>query len=166
MGERGPQPIPTAIKKLRGTAPASSREPQPERIEAPRVPYGILGKDGRRLWRELAPKLSQNGLLTELDLPSLLMACAHYDTAVQAARTIRDQGILTIDERGLPRKHPALQVLRDNSTAFRSYADRFGLSPSSRTRLIITAIEDEPSLAEILRGEFGVVKGRGEMAKK
>jgi len=55
-----------------------------------------------------------------------------------------------VDERGLPRKHPLLQVLRDNSTAFRMYAAEFGLTPSSRSRLQIRPVAEQPSLAEQL----------------
>lgn len=161
MAIRGPQPTPTAVKVLRGTAKASSKgEPAPARIEAPRVPYGVLGKDGQRLWNEIAPRLSRNGLLTELDLPALAMMCAHYDAAMQAAREIRTNGVLSVDERGLLRKSPAVQILRDASAAFRAYADRFGMSPSARTRIAVDAARDEPSLAEILRGELKAVGGR------
>ncbi len=43
--------------------------------------------------------------------------------------------MLVVDERGLSRKHPLLQVWRENSNAFRMYAEQFGLTPSARGRI-------------------------------
>jgi P27 family predicted phage terminase small subunit len=57
---------------------------------------------------------------------------------------------MTKDEHGLDRKHPALQVLRDNSGAFRAYAAEFGMTPSSRSRVRADAPEEQMSLADAL----------------
>ena len=91
----------------------------------------------RRFWHDHAPKLERLGILTEVDGPAFAMMATHWAIAFDAARLIRDEGIVAVDENGAPRKHPMLQVLRDNSTAFRQYAAEFGLTPSARTRLDI-----------------------------
>ncbi len=67
----------------------------------------------------------------------------HYVTAQEVAEVIRKDGTMTTDERGLPRKHPLLQVLRENSQSFKAYAAEFGLTPSARARLNLQGGKDD-----------------------
>lgn len=152
MTNRGRKPKPTAIKQLAGNPggrPLNDAEPQPQPADPGRIPYRLLPK-ARRFWLENAGRMSDLGLLTEIDLPAFQMMATHYAVAVQAAETIRAEGIMATDEHGLDRKHPALQVLRDNSGAFRAYAAEFGMTPSSRSRVRSNVPEEQMSLAEAL----------------
>lgn len=83
-------------------------------------------------------------MLTIIDGSALTLLCFHYGLAVDAAKTLKEEGTTTVDERGLTRKHPACQILRDNSQAFKQYMQEFGLSPSSRARLDVKE-KKEPS---------------------
>jgi len=96
--------------------------------------------------------------LTAVDGPAFAMTLLHYALAVEAAKRIDKEGITTVDERGLPRKHPLHQVLRDHSTSFRAYLAEFGLSPSSRVRLALPGQEDEGDEYEEFRRR-GQAKG-------
>lgn len=143
MGIPGPKPKPTELKLLEGNPgkrPLNTQEPKPRPIP-PKMPRGVLPKEGRRLWRELVPKLEKLGVVTEVDGPALVMLCLHYAFAVQAGRQLRQEGI-TIQDRDVRRKHPALQILRDHSAAWRQYAEQFGLTPSARSRLSIPEPEE------------------------
>jgi len=115
-----------------------------------RIPRGqMLHAEAKRFWRELAPEMIRVGLLTEIDVPAFLLLCEHYAVAIQAARTIAKDGLTRNDENGVARKHPLLQVLRDNSRAFRMYATEFGLVPSSRQRLKFEEPEPDDELTRL-----------------
>lgn len=138
MARPGPAPKPVELKVLEGNPgkralPASSPKPQPV---APVCPRGLPSR-ARRFWKEHAPKLEWLGILTEVDGAAFAMLATHWAIAFEAARAIREEGLTAADENGATRKHPLLQVLRDNSAAFRMYAAEFGLTPSARGRLDI-----------------------------
>ena len=147
----GRKPKPTAIKKLAGNPgkrPLNHNEPRPGPVDH-KIPRGRLPKEGQRLWKELAPKLTELGVLTEVDLPAFEMLCLHYALARQALDEIDETG-LTIFEEGKTKKNPAMQAFRENSQAYKSLLVEFGLTPSSRSRIVTDVLEDEPSLAELL----------------
>lgn len=138
MAKPGPAPKPVELKILEGNPgkrPLPNSHPKPQPV-APRIPYGIYPR-ARKFWKEHGPKLERLGILTEVDGPAFTMLAIHWALAFEAARVIRDDGLSTVDENGSVRKHPLLQVLRDNSTAFRLYAAEFGLTPSARGNLDI-----------------------------
>lgn len=113
--------------------PGPKPRPAPTiRAEMPKLPRGVLGEDARRIWNELGPQLVELGWMTALDGPAFMMLCVHASIALEAARELRGNGVIAEDERGLARKHPASQILRDHSAAFRQFAAEFGLTPSSR----------------------------------
>jgi len=134
----GPAPKPTALKLLAGNPgkrTLNQNEPQPERI-IPAMPRG-MPKPAQRFWKTYADRLDRLGLLTEVDDPAFTLMAIHYGVAWEAARILRDEGLATVDENALTRKHPMLQVLRDSTRTFLQLADRFGLTPSARARLSI-----------------------------
>lgn len=152
MSRAGRKPKPTMAKILAGNPggrPLNAGEPQPEPTNGARPPYRLPTR-ARRFWLENAPRLEALGLLTEIDLPAFQMMATHFGVAVAAAEVIRAEGIMTQDEHGLERKHPALQVLRDNSGAFRAYAAEFGMTPSSRSRVQGAEPQEQMSLADAL----------------
>ena len=149
---RGRTPKPTELKRRAGnpgkrTLPEEPRGPQLAAM--PRAPRG-MGKEAQWLWRTLGPVLVEMGVLTRADLPAFRMLCLHWGLALQAWAKLQSEGTTTEDERGLPRKHPLLQVWRDNSRAWREYAAHFGLTPAARARLGLAWTEKEKSLAELL----------------
>lgn len=153
MTKAGRKPKPTALKELAGNPggrPLNDAEPKPAPADPQQAPpYRLLPK-ARRFWLENAPRLTALGLLSEIDLPAFQMMATHFAVAVQAAEIIRSEGLMTKDEHELDRKHPALQVLRDNSTAFRTYAAEFGMTPSARSRVKADVPEEQMSLADML----------------
>ncbi len=76
MGARGPTPTPSIIKERRGTYRpdrAADREATPnlatgEQLKAPKW----LSEGAREKWNELALRLHNQGLLTELDLERIV----------------------------------------------------------------------------------------------
>ncbi|MBO8169974.1 MAG: phage terminase small subunit P27 family [Thermoanaerobacteraceae bacterium] len=168
MGRPGKKPEPTKLKLIKGTEKRyiNENEPRPQPI-APDPP-SWLPTEAKKAWKELAPELERLGLLTAIDGPAFTMLVLHWALAVQSYRQMKTDknrarkeglpvdkyGLTTIDERKLPRKHPLLQVLRDNSAAFRQYMAEFGLSPSSRSRISLPDPNDEDAFEEFLnRGQ-------------
>lgn len=152
MAIKGRKPKPTAQKELNGNPgkrALNKREPQPGKRRVNRMPAGMT--DGaRRLWRQLSGDMVELGLLTDADLPAFVLMAEHYGIARQALTEIAEEGLTAQDEHGLLRKHPLLQVFRDNSTAFRSYAGEFGMTPSSRSRVQLPDGGQQLSLGEEL----------------
>lgn len=114
------------------------------------MPRG-LSDEAKRLWRMVAGPLAELGILTEIDVPAAMMMAEHYSIAKRAADRVAVDGLTADDENGAERKHPLLQVMRDNSAAFRQYAAEFGMTPSSRTRLH-TEQPEQLTLLDVLFG--------------
>jgi P27 family predicted phage terminase small subunit len=114
-----------------------------------------MSTEALRLWRRIAPAVIELGILSELDVPAFVLMAEHYSVAMQAAQAISEDGLTAVDENGAERKHPLLQVLRDNSTAYRMYAAEFGLTPGSRGRLHVAPDAEQLSLADEL---FGMIE--------
>lgn len=144
MAAPGRKPKPTGMKVLAGN-PGKRKLPKSEPKPKPVAPGppAWLDKEAKELWKEFAPELERLGLLTLVDAPSFAMMLTHYIMAVKASRLIKRDGIMTKDENGLARKHPAHQIMRDHATAFRGFAAEFGLTPSARARLSIAEPEND-----------------------
>ncbi len=147
----GPAPKPSALKKLAGNPgkrKLNNNEPQPERV-APAIPRGLMAL-ARKYWKAHGPKLEDLGLLTEVDGAAFTMLTMHYAIAWEAGQILKDKGLSAVDENGAERKHPLLQVFRENSSMFLRYAKEFGLTPSARVKLAMPSPEEEEDLRDIL----------------
>ena len=148
------------LKKLAGNPgkrPLNEKEPQP-RVASARLPRGLTA-GAQKYWRGMARDLIELGMLTAADVPAFILMAEHYAVARQAAHDLVKGGELeltVVDVNGNLRKHPLLQVLRDNAAAYRMFAVEFGLTPSSRTRLKVAPEEKEKSLAELLFESVGL----------
>lgn len=138
MGRPGPIPTPTELKKLRGNPGKRPlpTEVEPPAVRAPSMPKG-LPPEAQMFWKRYAPDLAKLGLLTRVDTATLQMAATHWWVCQRAMEELTSGGgqLMREDEDGVLRKHPLLQVLRDNSGAFLRYVAQFGMSPSARVGL-------------------------------
>lgn len=154
MAKPGRKPKPTELKRLQGNPgkrPLNEAEPQPEGVA--KMPHGLKTHYPQlaKRWEELAAVLEPLGLLTEADGLAFRLLLQHYQFALEAAVELREAGSLTrMDENGVERKHPLLQIFRDNSNMYRMWAAEFGLTPSSRARLKVDGGEGAKSLADEL----------------
>lgn len=154
MGIPGTKPEPNALKLIKGNLGKRSIKPEPKPTPIAPDPPAWLPTEAKKRWKEIGPELERLGLLTCIDGPVFAMMFLHYAIAVETAKEIKkrkrdlkkfsiNRSPLITDEKGLPRKHPLHQILRDHSLAFKSYMSEFGLSPSSRTRLSIPGPEGD-----------------------
>ena len=122
-----------------------------ERRQAPRW----LPKYGKQFWRIYSPLLKSYGLLTELDSVAFEMLCVNYAVFRETAEIFQKEGLLTIDERKLTRKHPAITIYLNFSKLFLNLLRDFGMTPSSRNGLDITSLEDENDpMDDLLNNSF------------
>ena len=145
---------PTQVKRLQGNPgkrPLVDDEPKPE-IVAPTMPYGFVGKnpDAAKFWRKHMEALEGLGVVSAADFGAWYLMCLHYQIALDAYELVRRDGLTRRDENNVERKHPALQIFRDNSKLVLQYANQFGLTPSGRASLSVTPGENKKSLIEVL----------------
>lgn len=145
MGKRGPQPLPTAIKRLHGETRSSrlnDREPRP-RPNRPRMP-ATMGDTAKMVWRRVMRDFGDTGVITALDGDALRVYCEAAARYVYAAEMLEKAGPLIRGARqGELVKNPLNQVVRDNADLMRAYARELGLTPGSRAGLTGKSPGDE-----------------------
>jgi len=131
VGERGPAPTPTALKKLRGNPgrrPLPKNEPQPA-MSAGAAPNWLAGGAAALLWKRVAPELVTLGLLSVLDVAALAMYCechARERTLVKAAARLKIAD---------PQRLGLLRAARDERQQMLSIGAKFGFTPADRSRV-------------------------------
>ena len=133
---RGRKPKPTHLKMLEGSRKdrINRSEPKPRPIR-PTCPKW-LSPAARKHWLRLAPELELAGLLTVVDGPALAGLCSALALAQQAETK--------------PAIGPWHTVRFKSWQQIRQFAIEFGLTPSSRSRLSLTAPIDEEDLERMI----------------
>lgn len=133
MGARGPLKIAKHLKAVpaatEGTVAAEVAPLAPEKPEDVECDPALS-----RNWDLIVPGLDRAGLLTEADLPSLVLALMHYVTATQAFRQIGGDVTVADHHNGDVKKNPAEAVMRAESEMFLKYAQQLGMTFVSRAR--------------------------------
>lgn len=136
MTPRGRKPLPTSLKKLRGTyRPDRAKGIEPSVESGVPEPPEWLAGDALAEWKRIVPQLVAAGLLTRLDRAALASYCSAWGDLCEANRTLQQFGSTYITERGVIVLHPMLKVVERSRQALRAFASEFGLTPSARTRV-------------------------------
>ena len=145
---KGRKPTPTVIKLREGNPgkrAINHNEPQPP----PGVPEcpEFLTAEAKTEWERMTALLEQMGLLSHADRAALAAYCQCYGRWVHAEQQVAKYGtIVKSPDKGFPMKSPYLTVADQAMEAMRKFLVEFGLTPSSRSRIRITATsaaEDE-----------------------
>lgn len=155
----GPPPQPTKIRILHGDPGKrgiNRGEPKPD--AASTTPPGWLDRAAREVWNELAPELHRLGLLTKLDRQALASACRWWALYRKADATLRRGGAgggLTMKTPSNGRQAaPEVQIaLKSHDAAMRVF-ERFGVTPSERTKLVAPGTHGEGDDDEHLLGKL------------
>jgi P27 family predicted phage terminase small subunit len=123
-------------------------------VELPPFPAWAQ-KSAARYWKEIAPWLLENGLLTRLDQTALALLCealAEYCECrgiVEAAAEKEGSGTKYIcrTDKGNIIQHPAVGVMNKAWGKVVKLLTQFGMTPSSRSGL---AIVDPPAKPDLL----------------
>ena len=152
MGKRGPPPIPTHLKIMRGnrgheTGLYRRREPQagfsPAVLEPPSYMIGYA----REEWDRVAIELFEMGLLARVDEVSLAAYCDAYAIWRTTVEQVNVEGIL-IEKAGGVMQNPLITTGSRAAREMLRYAQEFGFTPSARSR--ISTLD-----AEVKSGKFG-----------
>lgn len=146
---------PSALKKLQGNPGKRALKPELK----PTITRGskVIVKDDNLATGFLdkyRPALQALGILTDVDEPAFEMAARHYSLAVQAYEQIKAEGLTVQGDHRETRKHPLLQVFRDNSQSFKGYAADFGMTPTGRSDLKSAEVEQLSLYERELEKEF------------
>lgn len=153
MTKPGPRPTPTALKKRRGNPGRRPLPPDEPVVQAVvlRKPRGA-GKDHyvSQFYDWFAKALGEAGVTSPLDGTAFYLLANAWKRFKQAETIVDREGTMTLDDQGLPRKHPMIQVERDARKAVLDLLSHFGMSPAERSRIVALGGEEEPDLFEML----------------
>jgi P27 family predicted phage terminase small subunit len=137
VGRRGPAPLPTKLRVLRGeTRPSQVNRAEPEpRSGEPRMPDD-LEPDAQAVWRRVLRDQAP-GVIRAVDGDTLRLYCEALVRYRQSEALLRQSGPLLVDRHhgGAPVKNPLHQIVRDNALLVRQLAGELGLTPASRVGL-------------------------------
>lgn len=138
----GRKPLPTEIKRIKGTLQASRanpNEPRPTRTLGD--PPAYMAEAAKEAWR-YAVDNAPPGLLTALDA-SLLERWANCADLYRQVRDKLNQAgvgaVIVKTPSGILRRSPLMDVLRDIADEMRGYESDMGFTPASRSRVSIPA---------------------------
>jgi len=147
---KGRKPKPTEFKRLAGNPgrrPLNDAEPHPP-IILPDAP-SELNAVGRAKWDELARKLFNQGILTELDIDLLYLYCINFQNFMDAQEKIKIFGGPVVKtEKGNPIQNPYLNIANQCQERMIKLASLFGMSPVDRSRIKAAPKAKPKSLAE------------------
>lgn len=149
MGERGPKPIPSAIKRLSGTYRADragGNEPSP--IGRPTCPKWLSPEEARE-FRRLSKQLTQMGVVGASDQNALARYCRLWCRWRDAEQNISKSGTVIIlkDKDGrvtnaMP--SPYVSIANKLAAELSRLEQSLGLNPSARSRINVTQAGTEP----------------------
>lgn len=140
MATRGRKPTPTAIKELEGNPgkrPLNSSEPKPVK-KAPSCPKWLEG-EAKKEWRRLAKQMEAIGILTEVDMAAFAGYCQAYARWKEAEEFITQHGSIVKTPSGYWQQVPQVSIAQTYLKIMNKFAEQFGLTPSSRSRIIADA---------------------------
>ena len=137
MAQAGRKPKPTAIKRLEGNPGKRSlneREPVPQK-KAPKCPLW-LEVEAKKEWRRTARQLEELGILTEVDMAAFAGYCQAYARWKEAEEFISRHGTIVKTPSGYWQQVPQVSIAQTYLKIMNKFAEQFGLTPSSRSRII------------------------------
>ena len=137
MATRGRKPTPTAIKELEGNPghrPLNSNEPKPVK-KAPACPKW-LEPEAKKEWRRLAKQMESIGILTDVDMAAFASYCQAYARWKEAEEFLTQHGTIVKTPSGYWQQVPQVSIAQTYNKIMTKLATEFGLTPSSRSRIV------------------------------
>lgn len=153
MGARGPKPLPANVRAFTGTSHRPMRAADladgvhPE-VGLPTMPTH-LSPEARKEWKRVTPLLLELNLLTKIDRTALELYCRAYGRLQQVERALSRRQEQLLDEdrdptealvqptpTGFLRESALSKLAAELSQQVDRYLASFGMSPSSRSRVV------------------------------
>ena len=155
-GPRGPRPIPTHLKLLRGNPghqALNKNEPQPLQFENVPDPPEFLTGYARDEWWRIIEELQRLKLVTLVDINPLAAYCQAFKrwrTAEEMLATMADRdalmnGLIIKSKNGTAVPNPIAVMADKAAAAMVRYASEFGLTPAARSRITAAHAENPDS---------------------
>lgn len=132
MAFTGPRPKPSALR-VYGSA-INEDEPKPE-VTLPPCPEYLDAVAAER-WCDLSLELYELGILTNIDSDALAVYCSTYSRWREALANLARTGPLLRNAAGVFYDSPCLNHVRSAEKEMRRMLTEFGMTPSSRTRVV------------------------------
>ena len=153
MGQRGPKKAPAAVKKSRGTYRADRDAGVEVKAGEPPMP-SWLSAPAAALWRELAPQLVRENLLTPIDGIVFALLCDTWGTFLACRDWIDGDpermftASVTIDKDGEEHEgsvyqHPIVGVWHKSRNDLLRLSREFGMTPSARSGMRLGSNDDD-----------------------
>ena len=158
MATAGRKPKPTAIKLLEGNPgkrKLNKREPKPRILKTvPECPEWLL-PEAQKEWGRLAPALVSLGLITNIDIDDFAAYCQAFARWHEAETYITENGTTYMTETGQLKPIPQVAQAQQYIRLMKDLSTEFGMTPSSRSRLISDATHTNESddMDALLGGE-------------
>lgn len=143
----GRKPVPTEVKKLKGTLQpcrTNKREPKLEVSSIP--PPSFLGEIAKQEWLRMVPLLTTMGVLTEADGSALAVYCVQYERFVTAENYLKNSELIITTTNGNEIQNTMLGISNRAAELMRKFLTEFGLTPSSRTK--VSAMPEKDGASE------------------
>lgn len=145
----GPKPKPTALRVLSGDAVVNPYEPKPR--AAPPTKPPTLSAAASVLWDDLVPALERLSLLTEVDSGVIESYCEAHALVRSAAADVAERGHLVTGARnGETVRNPSVGIMLSAIAAVRHLGGELGLTPSARSRMVVSGSSDIDAEIEAL----------------
>ena len=152
--KRGTKPKPTKLKQLEGDIHKERwnlKEPQPQegKVYCP----AWLDEEARKEWRRITPELKRLGLLTVVDRVALAGYCQAYSRWRRAEETLQSGFTYEFTDKDFKTKRttkPEVAIARDALNQVKAFLVEFGMTPSSRTRIIAEPPKVKDPMEELL----------------
>ena len=147
MAQSGRKPKPTALKALEGNPGKRELnffEPVPKK-KAPKCP-NWLETEAKKEWKRTAKQMEELGCLTEVDMAAFAGYCQAYARWKEAEEFISKHGSIVKTPSGYWQQVPQVSIAQSYLKILNRFCEQFGLTPSSRSRIVAdkTSRGDDP----------------------
>jgi P27 family predicted phage terminase small subunit len=140
---------------------ARGRKPNPKSPPVPVVADGSgpycppeppgLGKRAQAKWRAIVPLIAQQVALKEVDADALRQYCEAVVLREKAVAELEDAPLLMSGPNGAEYANPLMKIITQQESLMMKMAERFGLDPSSRRRLMIETVKADTAFSEFMK---------------
>lgn len=153
----GRKPRPMAIKKLEGNLgkrKLNTKEAIPAK-GIPECPDWLLPV-AKKEWERRCDLMNRMGVLTEVDMAPFAAYCQSYARWKEAQEHISSEGSTFETDKGYQQQTPWVGIKNTNQKLMLQAASEFGLTPSSRSRIVAGSTkgkEPEHEMEALLGGD-------------
>lgn len=136
MGKRGPPPLPSTMKRARGTYRPCRESPAEPRGTAgvPEPPAGLDARE-RAEWDAIGQRLAAMGVLQREQGDALELLVRAKVRYLRLAAKVREMGEVLADAKGDLYRNPHAIAMEKAEVEFRRLLLEFGLTPAAATRV-------------------------------